>query len=59
MGVPQCHVSILRNVIVACLCHLFFTMSQVEFKKNLCRMSLGPTSPCGIQKNGLWNLGGQ
>ena len=33
MGGPQCHMSILRNGNVACLCRLFFSMSHVEFKK--------------------------
>ena len=39
-GVPQCHMSILRKGNVACLCHLYSTMSHVKFKKWLCPMSL-------------------
>ena len=31
-GVP-CHVSVLRNANVACLCPLSMPMSQVEFQK--------------------------
>ena len=40
MGGPQCRMSILRNGNVACLCRLFSPMSDVEFKKRLCLMSL-------------------
>ena len=40
MGGPQCHMSILRNGNVACLCRLFSPMSHVEFEKRLCPMSL-------------------
>ena len=40
MGGPQCCMSILRNGNFACLCRLFFTMSNGEFKKRLCPMSL-------------------
>ena len=37
---PQCHMSILRNGNVACLCCSFSPMSHVEFKKRLCNRSL-------------------
>ena len=33
MGGPKCRMSILRNANVACLWHLFSSMSHVEFKK--------------------------
>ena len=36
----RCRMSILRNANVACLCRLFMPMSNVEFKKRLCPMSL-------------------
>ena len=39
-GGPQCRMSILRNGNIACLFHLFFSMSHVEFKKRPCPMSL-------------------
>ena len=32
-GGSPCRLSILRNANVACLCHLFMAMSNVEFKK--------------------------
>ena len=39
-GGPQCRMSILRNGNVACPCRLFYPMSNDEFKKRLCHMSL-------------------
>ena len=41
-----CHMSILRNDNVACLCHLIFPLSPVEFKKWPCPMSLSFGAPC-------------
>ena len=38
-GGSPCHVSILRNVYVACLCRSFMPLSLVEFKKRPCHMS--------------------
>ena len=43
-----CHMSILRNGNVACLCCLFSPMSHFEFKKGLCPMSLYFVPPCRI-----------
>ena len=39
-GGSQSRMSILRNANVTCLCRLFMPMSNVEFKKRLCPMSL-------------------
>ena len=40
MGDPKCRMSVLRNGNVARPCRLFFAMSDVDFKKRLCPVSL-------------------
>ena len=39
-GGSPCHLSILRNVNVACLCRLFIPMSPVEFKNDLSHVTM-------------------
>ena len=45
MGFP-CHLSILRNGNVTCLCRLFLPMPHVKFKKWKCHKSLSFSFPC-------------
>ena len=46
MARPQCDMLILRNDKAACLSHLFSPLSNVEFKKRVCPMSLHIYTPC-------------
>ena len=56
-GGPQCRMLILRNGNVACLCHLFSSISHVEFKKRLCSMSLHCYPSCRMSLSTMSHVG--